>query len=88
MKGQENQGRDITGILSCESGELFMRFFKQYLSLLFQKYPEQFNRDVPNEFLINHLVGSFSEAVLWWINSDGMKHAPEEIAEYYMRVIN
>jgi AcrR family transcriptional regulator len=77
---------DIIGILSCESGELFMRYFKQYLAEMFSKYLNELNANVPADFLLNHLTGSFAEAVTWWINS-GMKNTPEEISKYYMSVI-
>lgn len=77
---------DIAGILSCESGELFMRYFKQYLAELFSRYRDNFSKEVPAEFLINHLTGSFAEDVLWWIHNE-MKYTPEEVAKYYMELI-
>ena len=30
--------KDIAGILSCESGELFMEYFKEYLTEMFSKF--------------------------------------------------
>lgn len=78
--------RDIVGILSCESSELFMRYFKEYLSDLFSKYLNEIKVDAPIEFVLNYLVGSFAQAVTWWIQGK-MQHTPEEIASYYMAVI-
>jgi len=78
--------KDISGILSSESGELFMGYFKGYLSELFGKYLSEVQADAPEEFVLNHLVGSFAEAVKWWIKSK-MQYTPEEIAAYYMAVI-
>ena len=83
----KENSHDIVDILSCESGALFMMYFKQYLSEMFEKYIGHFKAEVPAEFLINHLVGSFSETVLWWINTDAMKHTPEEIAKYYITLV-
>ena len=76
---------DIVGILSGESGDLFMGYFKQYLSELFTKFQTEPCGDVPIDFLINHLTGSFAEAVLWWIRG-GMACAPETVARYFMAV--
>ena len=78
---------DIIGIISCESRELFMGYFKQYLEELFLKYTDEFTQEVPKEFLINHLTGSFAEAVIWWIHN-GMKCTPEEVAIYYIDLIS
>lgn len=33
--------------------------------------------------MLNQLVGSFAEAVLWWI-AGSMKHTPEEITQCYL----
>lgn len=78
--------KDIVGILSCESGELFMRYFKEYLSELFADYRKEIQVDAPEEFVLDYLVGSFSETVKWWIKND-MKYTPEETAGYFMAVI-
>lgn len=78
---------DLKGILSSESGELFMRFFREYLEELFLRYLEEFQADVPQKYLLNHLVGSFIETVKWWIIGDE-RYAPEEVVSFYMTVIN
>lgn len=77
---------ELTGILASESGELFMNYLKQYLREMFSKYMDIIKVDVPDEFIINHLVGSFSEAIIWWIDSK-MKSKPEEVAKYFVNVI-
>ena len=63
-----------------------MRYFKEYLITMFEQYPESFKKDVPKEFALNHLVGSLAEAVKWWI-AEKMKMPPEEVAEYYLKLI-
>ena len=78
--------KNITGILSCESGELFMRYFKEYLSVMFAKYQNEIEADAPEDFILNHLAGSFAEAVKWWIKNN-MQYTPEEITAYYMAMI-
>ncbi len=82
--------KNITGILSCESGELFLRFFRQYLNELISTYilngTNRSNESVPGDFLINHISSSFVGMVQWWIKNN-LKQTPEELAEYFMSVI-
>jgi len=77
---------DLRGILGGESGELFMGYLKQYLRELFGQYLQKFDPAIPKDFLLHHLVGSFAEAVKWWMTED-IKHSPEEVASYYMTAI-
>ncbi len=79
----QNGESDLSGILLSNSGELFMGYFKSQLSKVFEMYSDFFKADVPNDFLINHLVGSFAETVKWWLKED-MKTPPETIAKYYI----
>jgi AcrR family transcriptional regulator len=86
---QENDN-NILGLLSCESSELFLRYFKDSLNDLIQ---DQFvnqnrnhNMDIPQDFLVNHISGSFVEMVLWWIKGN-MKQTPEELDRYFRAVI-
>ncbi len=81
---------NILELLSCESSELFLRYFKESLNHLVQK---QFvsqsrtrNTDIPQDFLVNHISGSFVEMVLWWVKGQ-MKQTPEELDRYYRAVI-
>ena len=74
---------NLKGILGGESGELFMCFLKNYLWDLFSRYMNEFPSDIPEDFLLHHLSGSFAEAIKWWMMED-TKHSPEEIAIYFM----
>ncbi|MBQ9742750.1 MAG: TetR/AcrR family transcriptional regulator [Ruminococcus sp.] len=76
---------NLTGILLSDSGELFMRYFKEHLKIMFREHLSVFNIDVPEDFLLNHLVGSFAETVTWWMKED-MKTSPEKLAEYFMKM--
>lgn len=82
---KDNKG-NVLGVLSGESGELFMKSFKEYLREMFGQYPACLRKDVPEEFALNHLVGSFAEAVKWWIEAK-MQMAPELVAENYLKMI-
>ena len=41
---------------------------------------------VPQDFLVNHISGSFVEMVLWWIRGQ-RKQTPEELDRYFRAVI-
>ena len=85
---QENDN-NILGLLSCESSEIFLRYFKDSLNELVQtqfvNHNRKQNQDLPQEFLVNHISGSFVEMVLWWLK-DKKKHTPEEL-DYYFRAV-
>ena len=77
---------DIIGILSCESSELFMNYFKLYLTEMFRKYIDEINVDAPTDFVLNYLVSSFAESIRWWI-TNRIQYEPEDIARYFLSVI-
>lgn len=86
---QENDN-NIIGLLSCESSEVFLRYFKDSLNGLIQSQFINQNRknnmDIPEDFLINHISSSFVEMVLWWIKCC-MKQSPEDLDRYFRAVI-
>lgn len=86
---QENDN-NILGLLSCESSEIFLRYFKDSLNELIQtqfvNHNHRDNQDLPQDFLVNHISGSFVEMVLWWLK-DKKKHTPEELDRYFRAVI-
>ncbi len=77
--------KNIAGILSSESGDLFMKYFKDYLTELFSKNFNEIKVNAPADFVLNHLVGSFAETVKWWVDNS-MKYTPEQTARYYIEV--
>ena len=86
---QEND-KNIIALLSCESSEMFLRFFKDSLNDLvrsqFINQNRKANTDIPQDFLINHISGSFVEMVLWWIKGH-MRQTPEDLDHYFRAVI-
>ncbi len=44
---------DIIVLLSGESSDLFMGYFKKYLEQLFREYQDSYTFDVPTDFVIN-----------------------------------
>lgn len=86
---QQNDN-NILGLLSCESNEIFLRYFKDCLNELihtqFVNQNHHKNSKLPDDFLMNHISGSFVEMVLWWIKGR-MKQTPEELDQYFRAVI-
>lgn len=86
---QENDN-NILVLLSCESSDIFLRYFKDSLNQLIQTQFITQNRhnntDVPTDFLINHISSSFVEMVLWWLKGR-MKQTPETLDQYFRAVI-
>lgn len=86
----EENDKNILGLLSCESSEIFLPFFKDSLNQLIRSQFVQQNRrnntDLPEDFLINHISGSFVEMVMWWIRGR-MKQSPELLDHYFRAVI-
>ena len=71
----------IASILSCESGEMFMRYFKEYLEKVFEGELEKHKTDVPKEYMLNHMVCDFAETVRWWMKH--LNYSPEEISNFF-----
>ena len=82
--------KNIAGILTCESGELFLQYFKQFFDDLYTVKLLSGITDgklnVPYEFMLNHISGSYINMIQWWIKG-GMKQSPEEMTKYFEAVI-
>lgn len=78
--------QDISSILSGESSDIFMRYFKDNLAELFEKQTEVTSTAVPKDYVMNHYISSFVETVKWWVDKD-MVYSPNEIAEFYISVM-
>ena len=79
----------ILELLSCESSELFLRYFKDSLNVLIRNQlitEDGKGSHIPQDFLVNHISSSFVEMVLWWIKGQ-MKQTPEELDRYFRAVI-
>jgi AcrR family transcriptional regulator len=79
---------NIAGILSGESGGLFLYYFKQYLTEIFKNELHGRLRqvDVPEEYLYHHISCSFVDMLNWWMQN-GMKQTPETMERYFHRVM-
>ena len=86
------EDRSIITLLSHDSSELFLRYFREALTDFIKAGFSEGNmgrnsQDIPEDFLINHIAGSFVEMVLWWIRS-GLEQSPEELDHYFCKAIN
>ena len=79
---QENR-TSLNGILSCESSDLFLHFFKQYLREVFAPYVCQQNYKAPADYVMNHIVCDFAETVRWWITR-AEQYSPQEVSAFFM----
>jgi len=73
----------LQGILSCESGEVFMRYFKGYLTKMFDRALVCNEAELPRDYLLNHTVCDFAETVRWWMNNE--TYSPEQISSFYIK---
>ena len=85
---QEND-RNILRLLSGESRELFLEYFKTGMKEVVKKqFPGVRRQDgaIPREFAVNHIAGSFIEMVCWWIEG-GMRYTPRQLDDWFRRVM-
>ena len=82
--------RNILGILTFESGELFYGFFKQFFNEQASKRlisgMGMKEKEIPIDFLINHISSSFVGMVQWWL-ANKLEQSPEQLSDYFMAVI-
>ena len=85
----EENDSNILGLLSSASSDIFLRYFKDSLKDLVLLYIAAHSKnvpDMPQEFLVNDIAGSFVEMVLWWIKG-GRKMSSEELDRCFRAVI-
>lgn len=81
----------ILRLLSSPSNELFRKSFKEELAILLRR--ESFwlssgkAQALPEDFWVHHAAATFVETVCWWLEN-GKKESPEQICEYYLKVLN
>jgi len=75
----------LPGILSGESDDIFMSFFKEHLKKLFCRAGKRADRSVPQDYIMNHMVCSFAETVRWWTRNK--RYSPEEISAFFTAAV-
>ena len=84
----QDQQKNIRSLLTCESRDIFLRYFREKLSETLTARGHALLRGhvLPDDFLINHITGSFMLMVEWWMQG-GCVRTPEEMAEMYAALI-
>ncbi|MBR3848022.1 MAG: TetR/AcrR family transcriptional regulator [Oscillospiraceae bacterium] len=86
----QKNDNNILKLLSCESNELFLRYFKENLLILVKNqlflFDTKQTEALPESFLTNHIASTFVETVRWWI-ANGRKESPEEITKYFLLAV-
>lgn len=80
---------EVLRLLNSDSKDLFMGYVKQNLVDVFSEFVEKSgygSDDIPLLFRVNHLVSSFSEAIVWWAKNS-MEYEPKVVANYYVKLI-
>ena len=70
----------LPGILSGESGDIFMSFFMGHLRELFS-HARGSGTAVPRDYILNHMVCDFAETVRWWARNTA--YTPEQISAFF-----
>lgn len=80
---------NILTMLSCESSDLFLRFFKKRMDELVrsQILHDGLKLNVPKDFLVNHISGAFVEMVQWWLKGN-RQETPEQLDGYFHALID
>ena len=73
----------LPGILSGESDEIFMGYFKANLYHLFEDSLQDAPSGIPQDYILNHMVSDFAETIRWW--SKHKQYTPEEISSFFFR---
>ena len=78
----QDSKRPIRSILSCESGEVFMQYFKNHLSHVMENAIPDGAYHAPRDYVLNHIVCDFAETVRWWMAHD--EYTPEDISGFFL----
>jgi AcrR family transcriptional regulator len=78
---------DIFGLLSGQSSDVFLKYFKENLAKAFDSMTELFPRSVPKAYAEAFYMSAFSEIVSIWIKN-GAKESPEQISGYFFALIH
>ena len=90
LKHFKRNDNNLLILFSSENNELFLKYYKTYLSSLIDKHLDSFkikhSNDLPRDFLINYITSTFVETVKWWV-SNKMVQSPEVINQYIKDII-
>ena len=86
----QKNDNNILKLLSCQSNQLFLNYFKTNLTNLIKRqlhlFEDKKRTSVPEDFWINHITSTLVETIKWWADN-GKKQSPEILTEYFMAVL-
>lgn len=86
----QNNDNNILSLLSSQNNELFLKYFKAELETLIESqlpiFQSRKSKDIPDLFWKNHIVSTFVATLKWWIEN-GTAESPDEITNYFFKVI-
>ncbi len=71
----------VEGILASESGDVFMRYFRDQLTGVFRKEIKEVPEGIPMDYAVERCAWDFSETVRWWMSHDG--YSPEDVMGFF-----
>ena len=90
LKHLQKNDNEILTLLFSQNNSLFIGHFKRNIAALIARNISIFEspktKNLPKSFWENHIVSTFVETLSWWY-CNGMKETPEEITEYFFKVV-
>ena len=83
----KDNNKNLRGLLKSDSSEILFGYIRKYLNELFSKYLDEFNTEIPVDFLLHHLSGSFIETIRWWMDQE-TDYSPYQVASFFMAAIS
>lgn len=73
----------LKDLLTNQNESIFMKYLKDDLRHLFEKDLKISDSDIPEEYVIDHMVSDFAETISWWMKND--RYTPEKICAFYLK---
>ncbi len=81
---------NILDLLSSKNNEMFLQYFKTGLLSLVDSQldtiKKENHKELPRDFLINHIAATFVETVRWWADHR-CEQSAETVTSYFLSVI-
>lgn len=85
-----NNDNNIAKLLAGKNNEVFLLYFKKGLWSLvegnFRLFDCERLKNLPRDFVINHICSTFVETVKWWFMNN-KTDSPEKIHEYFITLL-
>lgn len=80
----------VLELLSCQSNDLFLRYFKTDLIKLVNTQLPLFaarkSDELPEAFWVDHIASVFVDTIRWWLDN-GRRESPETITAYFLAAV-